>query len=72
MYTPEVLSGLSEDVETRETPNTFISYNLQKAFLPLLSPNFNQVLVPKIRLNELSFHEWFYQIPKCRKSFDYY
>ena len=35
MYTPEVLSGLSEDVETRETPNAFISYNLQKAFLPL-------------------------------------
>ena len=34
MYTPEVLSGLSEDVETRETPNAFISYNLQKAFLP--------------------------------------
>jgi len=38
----------------------------------VLSPNFNQVLVPKIRLNELIFHEWFYQIPKCRKSFDYY
>ena len=36
MYTPEVLSGLSEDVETRETPNAFISYNLQKAFLPWL------------------------------------
>ena len=34
MYTPEVLSGLSEDVEARETPNAFISYNLQKAFLP--------------------------------------
>ena len=34
MYTPEVLSGLREDVETRETPNAFISYNLQKAFLP--------------------------------------
>ena len=34
MYTPEVLSGLSEDVETRETPNAFISYNLQKEFLP--------------------------------------
>ena len=34
MYNPEVLSGLSEDVETRETPNAFISNNLQKAFLP--------------------------------------
>ena len=34
MYTPEVLSGLSEDVKTRETPNAFISYNLQKVFLP--------------------------------------
>ena len=34
IYTPEVLSGLNEDVEARETPNAFISYNLQKAFLP--------------------------------------
>ena len=34
MYSPEVLSDLSEDIETKETPNAFISYNLQKAFLP--------------------------------------
>ena len=34
IYTPEVLSGLNDDVVARETPNAFISYNLQKAFLP--------------------------------------
>ena len=34
MYSPEVLSDLSEDIETKETSNAFISYNLQKAFLP--------------------------------------
>merc|ERR1712163_46067 len=34
IYTPEVLSGLNDDVVAREAPNAFISYNLQKAFLP--------------------------------------
>ena len=34
MYSPEVLSGLNDEIETEETPNAFISYNLQKAFLP--------------------------------------
>ena len=34
IYTPEVLSGLNDDVVVREAPNAFISYNLQKAFLP--------------------------------------
>ena len=34
IYSPEVLSGLNDDVVVREAPNAFISYNLQKAFLP--------------------------------------
>ena len=34
MYSPEVLSDFSEDIETKDTSNAFISYNLQKAFLP--------------------------------------
>ena len=34
IYTPEVLSGLNDDIVVREAPNAFISYNLQKAFLP--------------------------------------
>ena len=34
MYSPEVLSDLSEDIETKDTSNAFISYNFQKAFLP--------------------------------------
>ena len=34
IYLPEVLSGLNDDIVVREAPNAFISYNLQKAFLP--------------------------------------
>ena len=34
MYPSEVLSDLSEDIETKDTSNAFISYSLQKAFLP--------------------------------------
>ena len=34
MYPSDVLSGINEDTETEETSNAFISYNLQKAFLP--------------------------------------
>ena len=34
MYPSEVLSSISEDIETKDTSNAFISYSLQKAFLP--------------------------------------
>ena len=34
MYPSEVLSDISEDIETKDTSNAFISYSLQKAFLP--------------------------------------
>ena len=34
IYTPEILPSLTDDVVVREAPNAFISYNLQKAFLP--------------------------------------
>ena len=34
MYPSEVLSTISEDIGTEEASNTFISYSLQKAFLP--------------------------------------
>ena len=34
MYPPKVLSTISEDIGTEEASNTFISYSLQKAFLP--------------------------------------
>ena len=34
IYSPEMLPSLTDNVVARETPNTFVSYNLQKAFLP--------------------------------------
>ena len=34
MYPPKVLSTISEEIGTEEASNTFISYSLQKAFLP--------------------------------------
>ena len=34
IYPPEMLPSLTDNVVARETPNTFVSYNLQKAFLP--------------------------------------
>ena len=34
MYPSKVLSTISEDIGTEEASNTFISYSLQKAFLP--------------------------------------
>ena len=34
MYPSEVLSRINENTNLDETPNEFISYNLQKAFLP--------------------------------------
>ena len=34
IYSPEMLPSLTDDVVAREAPNAFISYNLQKAFLP--------------------------------------
>ena len=34
IYPPEMLPSLTDNVVARESPNTFVSYNLQKAFLP--------------------------------------
>ena len=39
---------------------------------PCWVPILTKFLVPKIRLKWAEFCERFFQIPKCRKSFDYY